>query len=59
MAVLHKIDLVEHIYIGRVNGEQIHKLIHASRHAAVKAGKLLEVIPNQSLLFRILLQDSF
>ena len=59
MAVLHKIDFIEYINISRVNRKQIHKFIHAGRHATVKAGELLEVIPDQRLLFRILLQNPF
>ena len=38
MAVLHKIDFIKYINISRVNRKQIHKFIHAGRHATIKAG---------------------
>lgn len=35
MPILNQVNLIEHINIGRMNWEQIYKLIHPGRHTSI------------------------
>ena len=36
MPILNQVNLIEHINIGRMNWEQIYKLVHPGRHTSIK-----------------------
>ena len=36
MSILNQVNLIEHINIGRMNWEQIYKLVHPGRHTSIK-----------------------
>ena len=58
LALLGDVNALKRVEIGRVNREQADKLVHPLIHRAVERRELLQMLPDQSLLFGVLLQEA-
>ena len=58
MSIFYQVNFVEHVNVGRMDWEQVHKLIHPGRHACVKHREFFQMLTDQSLLLRRFLQNT-